>query len=394
LGSKHASKTKYIRRRIGKVNTPLNEKLIHVEWGECKLGDLFEIKGNSQLNKDSFVFREKGEYPYFTRTEFNNGILGYVDYLDDEHKMAGGCLAVGMIAMKFFYMQKDFYAGQFTKRAIPKSFSLSQRVASYFISLLNKNQKIFQNVLVGSFESVFNNTKIKLPIKNNEIDFEFMESFVAELEAERIKKLDDYLVANGFKNYILTDEEKQALEGFKNIKWGEFKIGDLFERINTKKLPFKAKDLPNEVKENFTLPALTSSFNNQGLNYYVPREASTILKDVISIPSNSDVYRAYFQSNEFTVLSDAYAIRWILDGVNLLPKQYLFAVQCINKVTDLSIYSYKNKLGGWNVVKNKFIQLPEKDNQPNYELMETLISAIQKLVIKDVVLYVNNKKNG
>ena len=201
-------------------------------------------------------------------------------------------------------------------------------------------------------------------------------------------------MANGFKNYILTDEEKQALEGFKNIKWGEFKIGDLFERINTKKLPFKAKDLPNEVKENFTLPALTSSFNNQGLNYYVPREGSTILKDVISIPSNSDVYRAYFQSNEFTVLSDAYAIRWILDGVNLLPKQYLFAVQCINKVTDLSIYSYKNKLGGWNVVKNKFIQLPEKDNQPNYELMETLISAIQKLVIKDVVLYVNNKKNG
>ena len=72
----------------------------------------------------------------------------------------------------------------------------------------------------------------------------------------------------------------------------------------------------------------------------------------------------------------------------------MFAVQCINKVTDLSIYSYKNKLGGWNVVKNKFIQLPEKDNQPNYELMETLISAIQKLVIKDVVLYVNNKKNG
>ena len=29
--------------------------------------------------------------------------------------------------------------------------------------------------------------------------------------------------------------------------------------------------------------------------------------------------------------------------------------------------------------------------QPNYKLMETLISAIQKLVIKDVVLYANKK---
>jgi len=74
-----------------------------------------------------------------------------------------------------------------------------------------------------------------------------------------------------------------------------------------------------------------------------------------------------------------------------LPNQYLFAVQCINKVTDLSIYSYKNKLGGWNVVKNKYIQLPIKNDKPDFEIMETFISAIQKLVIKEVVLYADRK---
>ncbi len=117
------------------------------------------------------------------------------------------------------------------------------------------------------------------------------------------------------------------------------------------------------------------------------------MKNVISIPSNSDVYRAYFQSNEFTVLSDSYAIQWVFDNKKLLPNQYLFAVQCINKVTDLPIYSYKNKLGGWNVVKDKYIQLPAKNDKPDYEIMKTLISAIKKLIIKDVVLYVENKKN-
>lgn len=111
----------------------------NVKWGEFKLGDLFEIKGNPQLNKSSFSFGENAEFPYFTRTEFNNGILGYVDYLNEEYKIKGNCLSVGMIAMKFFYMQKDFYAGQFTKRAIPRSFSLTSRLANYFISLLNKN---------------------------------------------------------------------------------------------------------------------------------------------------------------------------------------------------------------------------------------------------------------
>lgn len=184
----------------GKVDTLLNEKLEKVKWGEYKLGDLFEIKGNPQLNKDSFVFNENGVFPYFTRTVLNNGILGYVDYLDEDHKISGNCLAVGMMGMQFFYMQKDFYAGQFTKRAIPKSFSLTQRIATYLISLLNKNQQVFQNVLVRNFQNEFYKTKISLPIKNGKIDFDFMEKFIAELEAERIAELEAYLLASGLKD--------------------------------------------------------------------------------------------------------------------------------------------------------------------------------------------------
>ncbi|MDD3054396.1 MAG: restriction endonuclease subunit S [Aliarcobacter sp.] len=375
----------------GKVDISLNKKLESVEWGEYKLGDLFEIRGNPQLNKDSFKFHENAEFPYFTRTAFNNGILGYVEYFDDEHKIEGNCLAVGMIAMQFFYMKKDFYAGQFTKRAIPKSFSLTQGIATYFISLLNKNQQRFQNVLVRDFENEFNKTIVKLPIKNSQIDFDFMEYFIAELEMEQINELHTYLNASGLKDYNLTDEEQKVLYEFDSMKWGEFRLGDLFERIKTNKLPFKADELQKEPTDKYILPCLTSSFQNQGLNYFAPKDNATILKNVISIPSNSDVYRAYFQSREFTVLSDAYAIEWIYADDELSSNQYLFTVPCINKVTDLSIYSYKNKLGGWNIVKNKYIGLLIKDNQPDYKAMETLISAIKKLVIKDVVLYADSK---
>ena len=109
----------------------------------------------------------------------------------------------------------------------------------------------------------------------------------------------------------------------------------------------------------------------------MPRNGATILKDVISIPSNSDVYRAYFQSREFTVLSDAYAIRWKSDEFMPSPNQYLFMVMCINKVTDLPIYSYKNKLGGWNVVKDKYIQLPKSDGKINFVFMENFIAELE-----------------
>ena len=37
------------------------------------------------------------------------------------------------------------------------------------------------------------------------------------------------------------------------------------------------------------------------------------------------------------------------------------------------------------------IQLPTKDGKPDYDTMTALISAVQKLVIKDVVLYADRK---
>lgn len=174
-----------------------------------------------------------------------------------------------------------------------------------------------------------------------------------------------------------------------SVEWGEFKIGDLFEKIKTTKLPFKADELPKSRVGEYTLPCLTSSFNNQGLNYFVPRSNATILKNVISIPSNSDVYRAYFQPNEFTVLSDAYAIQWAFGGTDLSPNQYLFAVQCINKVTDLHIYSYKNKLGGWNVVKQKSIQLPIKNGQIDLDFMELFIARLEEVRIEKLEIYLS-----
>lgn len=238
------------------------------------------------------------------------------------------------------------------------------------------------------------NFKMMLPINNGEIDFGFMESFIAELEAQRVAELSAYLTVSGYDNYELSTEELDALQRFAELNddnWGIYTVGDLFEKVVTKKLPYKAKELPKQPTDDYILPCLTSSFQNQGLNYYAPKAGATVLSNVISIPSNSDVYRAYYQSRDFTVLSDAYAIRWKSGKVELSPNQYLFMVMCINKVTDLPIYSYKNKLGGWNVVKNKDIKLPEKDGKIDFAFMETFISAIKKLAIKEVVLYSDRK---
>lgn len=160
-----------------------------IVFKQYKIGELFEVKSNPQLNKESFVFSSVGKYPYFTRTVMNNGILGYVEYLDEEHKIKGNSLAVGMLGMQFFYMKSDFYAGQFTKTVYPKFDNFNEKKALYFIVLFNKLQKLLQGVLVRDFERTFYASKISLPTKNNQPDFDFMETYIHAVEKIVIKNV-------------------------------------------------------------------------------------------------------------------------------------------------------------------------------------------------------------
>ena len=382
------------RRTSGKVKSSLNKRLENVKWGKFKLKDLFEIFSSKKIyhaNKIDKIYDNHvvDSYPYIVRTTQNNGLRGYIkeskETLNDKNT-----LSFAQDTFSVFYQKQPYFTGNKVKVLKPKFQNRDEKIMVYLTASFQKSLNNLSWGLGSTVDSI-KQTPIQLPTKNNEIDFDFMEKFISEFEVELITELNTYLKAMGLEDYNITDEEQKVLDDFDNMKWGEFRLGDLFERIKTNKLPFKADDLPKEPIDNYVLPCLTSSFQNQGLNYFSPKDNATILKNVISIPSNSDVYRAYFQSREFTVLSDAYAIEWIYNDAKLSPNQYLFTVPCINKVTDLSIYSYKNKLGGWNVVQNKNIELPIKNNQPDYKTMETLISAIKKLIIKDVVDYMNKK---
>lgn len=358
-----------------------------VKWGEYRLGDLFEAQtGDVDLQQKDC--NDKGEYLVNSGLD-NCGIKGRTNRL--AKVFPANTITVDFWGNAFY---RNFKYKMATHNHV---FSLSGKVIKnesvgiFIATQFSYMRKLFSFDYMGTWNKI-KELKILLPTtSNNEIDFDFMESFIRELEEERVRELQSYLAVTGLSDYTLTKVEQDALAGFDALEWREFRMGDLFDRVSTVKLPYKAADLPKEPTAENPLPCLTSSFMNQGLNYYVPKEKATVLKHVISIPSNSDVYRAYYQSNDFTVLSDAYAIRWNWNDKEISAQQYLFMVACINQVTDLPIYSYKNKLGGWNVVQDKYIMLPVRDGVPDYEAMQNFISAVQKLVIKDVVKYADKK---
>ena len=356
--------------------------------------DIFDVKNTQSILSRDLVL-DSGKTPYLCASSENNAVSSYVSY-DERYMDKGNCVFIGGKTFVVSYQEADFFSNDSHNLALylKDSKRRTKPIQLFLTTCITMSLKHKY-----SWGNSISNKKIQddfilLPVKDGEIDFDFMESFVAELEAQRVAELSAYLTVSGYDNYELSAEELDALRRFSNLNddhWGAYKVGNLFERVETRKLPYKAKELPKQPTDDYILPCLTSSFQNQGLNYYAPKAGATVLSNVISIPSNSDVYRAYYQSKDFTVLSDAYAIRWKSEEIGLSPNQYLFMVMCINKVTDLPIYSYKNKLGGWNVVKNKDIKLPEKDGKIDFAFMETFISAIKKLAIKEVVIYSDRK---
>lgn len=242
----------------------------------------------------------------------NQGILQTTGFVNEDNINPAGTWSLGLLQMDFFYRKKPWYAGQFVRKIVPK-IEITESSILFFSTLLNKQKPRLLSVLIRDVDKVFLSTKIHLPTNNdNKIDFNFMESFIAELEAERVAELSAYLKVSGLDNYELSGEELDALQRFAVLgddDWGTYTVGNLFDKVATKKLPYKAKELPKQPMDDYVLPCLTSSFQNQGLNYYVPKEGATAISNVISLPSNSDVYRAYYQSRDFTVLSDSYAIQ-------------------------------------------------------------------------------------
>ena len=63
-------------RISGKVNSPLAKLLNNAEWGEYKIGELFDI-GTGSLLSDKYL--NKGYIPRISAKSDNNGIIGHFD---------------------------------------------------------------------------------------------------------------------------------------------------------------------------------------------------------------------------------------------------------------------------------------------------------------------------
>ena len=227
------------------------------------------------------------------------------------------------------------------------------------------------------------NDKIKLPsLPDNSPDFAFMESFIAELEAERVAELEAYLKAAGLDNYELTEEEKGALDNLKNIKWKEFKITGILSIKNT--FNILSRDI---VANSGKTPYLCASSQNNAVSSYISFNKNFIEKgDCIFIGGKT--FTVTYQEKDFYSNDSHNLVLYPIDK-KLSKSEYLYLITCIYKSLSPK-YSWGNSISKAKIQNDTFV-LPSKNGSPDFETMETLISAVQKSVIEDVVKYKDKK---
>lgn len=356
--------------------------LQEVEWGEYRLGDLFEVctyKKRFDANKVHIL--ESGEHPYIVRMSSDNGQKGFinedVDFLND-----GNTLSFGQDTATVFYQEKPYFTGDKIKVLKCKSPRFGKQNAQFFVAAIFR---AFHNYSWGTSSynvEIIEGQKVSLPVENGEINFPFMEKFIAELEAQRIAELEAYLLAAGLSDYTLTEAEKDALQQYKDkaIFWSSFNLKKLFGRSTRGKRLKSADRIPGE------LPFVTAGEAEEGVSAYIGNNVKIFSGNTTTIDMfGSAKYRCYDYGGDDHIA--------VVHTENLPKCAAIFVTTAAHKAAHTGKFNYGHNFYAKDADALD-IMLPSRDGQPDYACMERLISAIQKMVIKDVVLYAEAKVNA
>ncbi|MGL2757985.1 restriction endonuclease subunit S [Helicobacter pylori] len=388
---------------------PLSSQLNAIKWGEFRLGDLFEIEKTLSFNKDALTQGE--DYDYITRTSQNQGVLQTTGFVNAENLNPPFTWSLGLLQMDFFYRKKSWYAGQFMRKITPKTEienKINLRIAHYFTTLLNALKRPLLSVLVRDIDKTFREQKIQLPLKPtanaqtlDDIDFDFMEKFIAELEQCRLAELQAYLKATGLSNTTLSSEEENALNVFNNsggntpcgLTWQSFRLGDLFEKVSARFLGKgdKFKATSKSITDTHNIPLVYCKKGNNGIMYWGKKGDFETYNNIISIIYNGVIATGltYAHRDEVGILAESYFIKFKNGNPNFLCN--LFIKTAIEKVL-YPKYSRDNLATWANKVENESIFLPTNQHgKIDFHFMRTLINALMKQTIQGVAQYCGAK---
>lgn len=408
-----------------------------MKYERYKLNELAKIE---KVKGKPLSKYEKGETPYVTGSQSNNGVIGYVTAPETDISK-GNCIVVDPIKGLCMYQGADFVGRGFSGASINALYieNMDEISAMFIIAAIKK-----VSLKVASYSYLFNSNKlaeaeIMLPTldaldadspysSNGYVpDWKYMKDRVAELEKDRVAELENYLIASGLNDYKLTEEDKSVLAA-KLVDGGgrtlsqnsistdgclkegrKFRIGNLFKKMSAPYLgKGRKQDNVSKVRTSeFNLPLINCKYGNNGIMYYGREKDFRSYESALTIIYNGPPTegQVYYQE-KIGVYTDAYIVK--LKSKEMSKELGLYLTSAMNQ----SIHNHQKKKysRGYKAlwtgrVENDDILLPIQTSHdgkpiidpdrtyhpdgyiPDWEYMEKYIKATEKEIIKEVVMY-------
>ena len=340
---------------------------------------------NISTGRDVIINRtQKGNIPLISHQHDNNGITKYIQQLPDR-KLFNYKDTIALADRGVFYatiQKENFHIGTRVKALTFKDGEKSERIRIFFVTSINKLQNLFKEYLTNATDKL-PELSIMLPVNEmDEIDYDFMESSIRELEEERIRELSTYLSISGLQNFILNESEQQSLQLFaeQKVKYKSFKLGSgnnrLFD-ISSPKKRFNA----NTLTFNGKYPYVVRSSQNNGIRGYITQDVK-YLNGANTISFGQDTATIFYQEKPYFT-GDKIKIMNYLD-CDLYPELACYLLASMRRA--FQSFAWGQSSFNEDVLKNVEIYLPiNSDNKIDYSFINNFIKAQEKLSIKGVV---------
>ena len=361
------------------------------KWKEFLIEDLFEKLDlkfkKKKFNKAEDISQKRTkefDLPLVNAKNGDNGIMYYGRSTDFESaEMTIDIVNDGAVSTGNVYPQPQRTGVLYNAYLIKAKQNVSKVSLSFLSTAIQKSIKLkFGYENKAGWEKV-KKEYISLPSLDDNPAYFY--SFITELQAERLQELQvewlqelqGYLQVTGLSNYTLTEEEQRVIDDLDNIKWGTFNIEKLFGKAT------RGKRLKSADRISGDLPFVTAGENDTGISAFIGNDVEPFKANTITIDMfGSAKYRNYQYGADDHIA--------VVHCDKLAKESVLFLTSAIHKVSNAGQFSYSKNFYAKDADELN-ISLPIKNSKPNYEQMEIIGSAVQKLVIADVVKYADRE---
>ena len=339
------------------------------------------------INVTIIPTQEEGYYPYVVRQKSNNGIRGYIKE-DLQTLNPENTITFAQDTAELFWQSQPYFTGNKVKVMTVKDKEMTESLSLFLISTLKRAFSNFSYVTSYTVDNI-KSVVIQLPIQptidpehkyhpNGYIpDWDYMEAFMEQINQQAQARLDEY--KEGKLEYTTLDS-KIGYTPVDTESWAEFKVGDLFEKLDLKckKTDFqKNNDLSKIKTDEFNLPLVNAKQGNNGIMYYGREEDWEYAEMTIDIVSDGAVSagNVYPQPHKTGILYNAYLIKPLKKDIT--ENHLIFLATVIESYVKQK-YSYENKCI-WKKLSLDKIQLPiDSTGQPDWNYMEAFMKKINQ----------------